>query len=114
MPKPHPQEFRDDVIAVARKGEAPNGQIAKDFGISESCLRNWLAKADRADAPAGDNRSAAELREARNASGCWNRKTRSCVAPRPIYLVTSTQNDASMPHVKAGIVRSWRKMERAT
>ncbi|OYN91617.1 hypothetical protein CGZ91_04630, partial [Parenemella sanctibonifatiensis] len=37
----------------------------KDFGISESCLRNWLSKADRADAPAGDNRSAAELREAK-------------------------------------------------
>ena len=65
MPKPHPQEFRDVVIAVARKGEAPIGQIAKDFGISESCLRNCLAKADRADAPAGDNRSAAELREAK-------------------------------------------------
>lgn len=54
MPKPHPQEFRDDVIAVARKGEAPIGQIAKDFGISESCLRNWLAQADRPDAPAGE------------------------------------------------------------
>ena len=23
MPKPHPREFRDDVVAVARKGEAP-------------------------------------------------------------------------------------------
>ena len=39
MPKPHPREFRDDVVAVARKGEAPIAQIAKDFGISESCLR---------------------------------------------------------------------------
>ena len=65
MPKPHPKEFRDDVVAVARRGEASIGQIAKDFGISESCLRNWLSKADRADAPAGDNRSAAELREAK-------------------------------------------------
>ncbi len=67
MPKPHPQEFRDDVIAVARKGEAPIGQIAKDFGISESCLRNWLVKADR-DGAAGsatDGRTAAELREAK-------------------------------------------------
>ncbi len=65
MPKPHPREFRDDVVAVARRGQAPIAQIAKDFGISESCLRNWLAKADRADAPAEDNRSAAELREAK-------------------------------------------------
>ena len=46
MPKPHPREFRDDVVAVARKGEAPIGQLAKDFGISESCLRNWLHRAD--------------------------------------------------------------------
>ena len=32
MPKPYPQEFRDDVVAVARKGQAPLNQIAKDFG----------------------------------------------------------------------------------
>ena len=38
-------EFRDDVVAVARKGEAPLNQIAKDFGISEGCLHNWLKKA---------------------------------------------------------------------
>jgi len=46
MPKPYPKEFRDDVVAVARKGEAPLNQIAKDFGISEGCLHNWLKKAD--------------------------------------------------------------------
>ena len=28
MPKPYPREFRDDVVAVARKGEAPLKQIA--------------------------------------------------------------------------------------
>ena len=49
MPKPHPKEFRDDVVAVARRGEAPFAQLAKDFGISESCLRNWLHKADIED-----------------------------------------------------------------
>jgi len=46
MPRPHPREFRDDVVAVARKGEAPIAEIAKDFGVSESCLRNWLHAAD--------------------------------------------------------------------
>ena len=49
MPKPYPKEFRDDVVAVARKGEAPLNQIAKDFGISEGCLHNWLKQADVAD-----------------------------------------------------------------
>jgi transposase-like protein len=27
-------------------GEHPVAQIAKDLGISESCLRNWMAQAD--------------------------------------------------------------------
>ncbi len=45
-PKPFPEEFRRDVVAVARSGEAPLSQIAKDFGISESCLHRWLKLAD--------------------------------------------------------------------
>ena len=49
MPTPFAAEFRADVIAVARKGEAPLRQIAKDFGISEACLHRWLKIADRQD-----------------------------------------------------------------
>src|SRR6202046_4499628 len=67
MPKPFPLEFRRDVVAVARKGEAPLSQIAKDFGISESCLHRWLKLADvddgvRAGVTSSDS---AELRERR-------------------------------------------------
>ena len=67
MPKPYPQEFRDDVVAVARKGVAPLNQIAKDFGISEGCLHNWMKRADVADGnrPGTTVADAAELREAR-------------------------------------------------
>ena len=66
MPKPYPKEFRDDVVAVARKGEAPLKQIAQDFGISEGCLHNWLKKADIADGhrPGLTNEERKELREA--------------------------------------------------
>jgi hypothetical protein len=42
VPKPFPIEFRRDVVAVARRGQAPLSRIAKDFGISESCLHRWL------------------------------------------------------------------------
>ena len=65
MPKPHPKEFRDDVVAVARRGEAPIAQLAKDFGISESCLRNWLHRADVEDGhrPGVTSAESAELRE---------------------------------------------------
>ena len=67
MPRPHPKEFRDDVVAVARRGEAPIAQIAKDFGISESCLRNWLHAADVEDGnrPGTTVSESAELRELR-------------------------------------------------
>jgi transposase-like protein len=49
MPKPYPQEFRDDVVRVARAREdgVTLKQVAKDFGISESCLTNWMTQADR-------------------------------------------------------------------
>lgn len=65
MPRPHPREFRDDVVAVARKGEASISQAAKDFGISESCLRNWLHAADVEDGvrPGVTPSESAELRE---------------------------------------------------
>ena len=75
MPKPFPAEFRRDVIAVARKSEASIAQVAKDFGISESCLQRWLKIADREDGLAppaasgdrggGSRDEAAELRELR-------------------------------------------------
>ena len=51
MPKPYPREFREDVIRVAR-GREPDvtlKSIAADFGISESCLTNWLSAADVED-----------------------------------------------------------------
>ena len=65
MPKAFPLEFRRDVVAVARKGEAPLTQIAKDFGISEACLHRWLKLADVEDGvrPGVPVVEAAEIRE---------------------------------------------------
>jgi transposase len=45
MPKAYPLEFRRDVIAVARRKEVSLRQIAKDFGISETCLHRWVRRA---------------------------------------------------------------------
>ncbi len=70
MPAAHPKEFRDDVVAVARRGDAPIAEVAKDFGISESCLRNWMAQAttDEGGGSAGrltsaEKKELAELRK---------------------------------------------------
>ena len=69
MPAPYPQEFRDDVVRVARNREP--GQklavIAKDFGISESCLTNWMRQADVEDGarPGKTREESTELRDLR-------------------------------------------------
>jgi transposase len=46
MPRPHPPEFRQRAVELAREGAKPVAGLAKDLGISESCLRNWMARAD--------------------------------------------------------------------
>ena len=53
MPKPFPKEFRRDVIAVARQGDQSIAQVARSFGVSESCLARWLKIADREDGLSG-------------------------------------------------------------
>ncbi len=49
MPKANPEEFRRDVVAVARRKQAPMSQIARDFGISEGCLHRWIKRAQIED-----------------------------------------------------------------
>lgn len=46
MPAAHPPEFRQRAVDLARLREQPISKIAKDLGISESCLRNWMARSD--------------------------------------------------------------------
>ena len=59
MPAPHPPEFRQRAVELARLGDKTVAVLAKDLGISESCLRNWMAQAD-----ADDNGSATRLTSA--------------------------------------------------
>ena len=46
MPRPHPPEFRRRAIELVREKVKPVAELARDLGISESCLRNWMARAD--------------------------------------------------------------------
>lgn len=70
MPKPFPREFRNDVIAVARQGGRSRAEVARSFGISESCLGRWLAVADREDGIAtATSSSPGAVRDARTAAG---------------------------------------------
>jgi transposase-like protein len=42
MTKHFPQEFRDDVVKVARLSQSSIPQVALDFGISAATLYKWL------------------------------------------------------------------------
>jgi transposase len=65
VPTPYGAEFRQDVIDVARKGEAPLAQIAKDFGLSVTTLKRWIAIAERKESGTAGTVGAesAEMRE---------------------------------------------------
>jgi transposase len=69
VPKPYPQEFRDDVVRVARAREpgVTVEQIAKDFGVHPMTLFKWLRQADTDEGvtPGVTRNDSAELREAR-------------------------------------------------
>ena len=92
MAKAFPAEFHADVVAVARKREAPISQIAKDFGISEATLHNWLKRGRRrrgcprrltdADRPKS-------CVSPRSASASWSRRTTSCAGPPSIWDVAA-------------------------
>ena len=65
-PAPHPREFREGVVAVARSHESgvTINQITTDVGISQATLQNWLRQADVDDGNDPGQR-AAEAAEAR-------------------------------------------------
>ncbi|XUK61805.1 Transposase [Plantibacter sp. RU18] len=92
MPDAFPKEFRNDVVAVARRGEAPISRIAKDFGVSESCLQRWLKIADVEDGvkPGVTRADAAELREAVSAELERTPLRRSGVDPSSLVELSSS------------------------
>ncbi|MEV7526740.1 IS3 family transposase [Streptomyces sp. NPDC091371] len=69
MPKPYPEEFREDVVRVARnRGPGVTvEQVATDFGVHPMTLWKWMRRADIDDGskPGTSSQESAELREAR-------------------------------------------------
>lgn len=68
MPVPLPAEFRQRAVELARSSDKPLAEVAKELGISRSCLQNWIrqAKADAGEAPgtlsSAEHKELAELR----------------------------------------------------
>lgn len=68
MAKPYPQEFRDDVLHVARNRESgvKIAKIAEDFGIHPMTLMKWMRRVDIDDGsnPGMTSEQSPQLREA--------------------------------------------------
>ncbi|MBA3523603.1 MAG: transposase [Geodermatophilaceae bacterium] len=62
MPAAKPPEFRRRAVELARSGQHPIAQIARDLGISESCLRRWVS-IDDVDAGRVEGLTSLERRE---------------------------------------------------
>ncbi|WP_280230634.1 transposase [Nocardia cyriacigeorgica] len=69
MPTPYPQEFRDDVVRVAREREVgvTREQVAADFGIHPMTLSKCMRQADidEGNKPGTTSSESAELAELR-------------------------------------------------
>jgi transposase len=68
MPAPKPVEFKRRAVELARQGDKPVSQIARDLGVSESGLRRWMAQADidegkRQGLTSSDKKELAQLRK---------------------------------------------------
>lgn len=63
MPRPHPLEFRQRAVELARLREKPIVEIASNLGISDSCLRNWIKQADVDEGRRSDGLTTAEREE---------------------------------------------------
>jgi transposase len=62
MPATRSPEFRRRAVELARLRDKPIIQIAKDLGVSETCLRRWM-RVDDVDAGRKDGLTSEERKE---------------------------------------------------
>ena len=43
---PYPPEFRREAVQLAQSTERSIAQVARDLGVSDQTLRNWIKQAD--------------------------------------------------------------------
>ena len=43
---PYPPEFREEAVRLVRAGAKSIGAVAKDLGIADQSLRNWVKQSD--------------------------------------------------------------------
>ena len=65
MPRPYPREFREGALDLVRRGDRPVGEVARELGIAESCLRRWMKQNQLDRRERDDGLTSAEREELR-------------------------------------------------
>ena len=66
--KPRPRraftdEFKAEIVELCQRGDRSVGQIAKDFDLTETAVREWVKQAERDAGVRGDGLTSAERKE---------------------------------------------------
>ncbi len=43
---PYPAEFKEEAVRLARSGDKPVSQVARDLGVSYESLRHWVKQSE--------------------------------------------------------------------
>jgi transposase len=57
------QDFRDGAVRIVRETGKPIAQVARDLGINDGTLGNWVAKAREIESPLDERLSPSEREE---------------------------------------------------
>jgi len=71
-------EFKAEIIELCQRGDRSIGQVARDFDLTETAVREWVRQAER-DAGTGDGGLTSAERQALSALRRENRRLREDV-----------------------------------
>ena len=66
--KPRPRrsfspEFKAEIVAACQRGDRTVGQVARDFDLTETAVREWVKQAERDEGVRADGLTTAERAE---------------------------------------------------
>lgn len=56
-------EFKAEIVELCRRGDRSVGQVARDFDLTETAVREWVKQADIDDGTRSDGLTTAEREE---------------------------------------------------
>src|ERR1700753_3316094 len=71
-------EFKAEIVELCQRGDRSVGQVARDFDLTETAVREWVEQAER-DAGTGDGGRASDERRERAELRRENRRLREDV-----------------------------------